>query len=429
MANTIERIRLAWNVFTNRSPTIYSGSNGGSYSRPDRHTPTNNAERAAVNAIYNQISIDCASIDIRHVLVDANDRYLKDIDSGLTECLKFESNIDQTGRAMIQDGVLSMLDEGSIAMVSVDYERWNSESAGKQYKPEEDNELQIYTMRVGKVTQWYPDSVDVDLYNEKTGNHQTVNVPKRRAAIIENPFYSIMNKPNSTLRRLNRKLYLLDRIDETDYSKLNMIIQLPYQTKSPMKRRQAQERINDIEDQMANSKYGIAYIDGTEHVTQLNRSLDNGLLEQIKMLQDEIYGQLGMCKAIFDGTADEQTMLNYFNRTISPIMSAITEEMTRKFLTKEERKAGQRIVFIRNPFKLVPINNIADIADKFTRNAILSSNEVRGLIGFKPVDDPDADILRNKNLNKSNEEMQKTPPNTDLSAEEAVKNANQQLKK
>jgi hypothetical protein len=362
-------------------------------------------------------------------LVDANDRYLKDIDSGLTECLKFEANIDQTGRVMNQDAVLSMLDEGSIAIVPIDYELWHSETAEKRYKPEEDNELQIYTMRVGKVTQWYPDSVDVDLYNEKTGNHQTVNVPKRHAAIVENPFYSIMNKPNSTLRRLNRKLYLLDRIDETDYSKLNMIIQLPYQTKSPMKKRQAQDRISDIEDQMANSKYGIAYIDGTEHVTQLNRSLDNGLLEQIKMLKDEIYGQLGMCKAIFDGTADEQTMLNYYNRTISPIMSAITEEMTRKFLTKEERKAGQRIVFIRNPFKLVPINNIADIADKFTRNAILSSNEVRGLIGFKPVDDPDADILRNKNLNKSNEEMQKTPPNTDLSAQEAVKNANQQLKK
>lgn len=341
-------------------------------------------EKTTIAAIYNQISIDCMNINIKHVQTDINGRFKEELNSGLDNCLTLDANVDQTGRALMQDIVLSLLDEGCIAVVPVDVDQATND---------------ILTLRVGKIVQWYPDKVKVRLYDERVGRYFEVLVPKMNAAIIENPLYSVMNEPNSTLRRLSHKLALLDTIDENDYGKLDLIIQLPYVIKSPARKQQAENRRKDIEMQLSGSRYGVAYTDGTEHITQLNRSLDNHLLDQIESLKKELYSQLGLTPDVFAGTADEQTMLNYYNRTIEPIMNAIVEEMTRKFLTKNARTRGQRIMYFRDPFKLVPINNIADIADKFTRNEILSSNELRGIIGFKPVDDPDADALRNKNLN------------------------------
>lgn len=376
-----QRFKRAWNVFTSRSPTDYYG--GISY-RPDRRRMRYVNEKTTIAAIYNQISIDCMNINIKHVQTDINGRFKEELNSGLDNCLTLDANVDQTGRALMQDIVLSLLDEGCIAVVPVDVDQATND---------------ILTLRVGKIVQWYPDKVKVRLYDERVGRYFEVLVPKMNAAIVENPLYSVMNEPNSTLKRLSHKLALLDDIDEKDYGKLDLIIQLPYVIKSPARKQQAEDRRKDIEMQLSGSRYGVAYTDGTEHITQLNRSLDNHLLDQIDSLKKELYSQLGLTPEVFSGTANEQTMLNYYNRTIEPIMNAITEEMTRKFLTKNARTRGQKIMYSRDPFKLVPINNIADIADKFTRNEILSSNELRGIIGFKPVDDPDADALRNKNLN------------------------------
>lgn len=390
MSTIFQRFKRAWNVFTNRSPTtedlIYGG---GAYYRPDRFRLRYGNDRTTIAAIYNQISIDCMNIDVKHVRTDQNGRYKEEIKDGLDNCLTIDANVDQTGRAFVQDLVLSLLDEGCVAVVPVDT------------TSNLDGAFDVLSLRVGKIVQWYPAAVRVELYNEQTGRKQEVTVPKSSTAIIQNPLYSVMNEPNGTARRLARKLALLDNVDENDYGKLDLIIQLPYVIKSATRKEQAEARRKDIEMQLSGSRYGVAYTDGTEHITQLNRSLDNHLLDQIKTLKDELYSQLGLSPDVFAGTANEQTMLNYWNRTIEPIMSAIVEEMTRKFLSKKARTQGQLIMYFRDPFKLVPVNNIADIVDKFSRNEVLSSNELRGIIGFKPVDNPDADALRNKNLNQT----------------------------
>lgn len=392
MPTILQRFRKAWNVFTSRSPTDSSDRQYGGYGiRPDRRKLRYTNERTTVSAIYNQISIDCARIDVHHVQTDGNKRYRSEIFSGLNSCLSLSANIDQTGRNLIQDTVLSMLDEGCVAVVPVD----------TTVDPKGTDSFDILSLRTGRITQWFPSEVRVEVYNDRTGKKQEVSIPKSKVAIIENPFYAIMNEPNSTLRRLTHKLALMDQIDDSDYGKIDLIIQLPYALNNDRRKAEANQRREQIETQLRASKYGISYIDATEHITQLNRSLDNHLLDQINSLKEELYSQLGLTKEVFAGTADEQTMLNYYNRTIEPIMSAISEEMTRKFIGKNARTRGQMIQFFRDPFKLVPVNSIADIADKFTRNEILSSNEVRGLIGFKPVDDPAADELRNKNLNQT----------------------------
>lgn len=386
-----DRLKNAWNAFMNRDPPYEYRDIGmiSSY-RPDRIRLTRGNERSIVTAIYNRIAVDCSAINIVHAKLDENGRYVEEIHSGLDNCLTLEANIDQTARAMIQDTVMSMFDEGCIAIVPVD----------TTFNPYETESYQIRTMRVGKIMQWHPHYVRVRLYNDRTGNFEEVTVHKNIAAIIENPLYAIMNEPNSTLQRLIRKLNLLDAIDEQSGSgKLDLIIQLPYVVKSDARRMQAEERRKNIEMQLANTKYGIAYIDNTEHITQLNRSVDNNLMNQIEYLTNMLYSQLGITKEILEGTANEQVMLNYYNRTIEPIMTAITEEMKRKFLTKTARTQGQSIIFYRDPFRLVPTSQIAEMADKFTRNEIMSSNEIRQIVGMKPVDDPKADELRNKNLN------------------------------
>lgn len=397
MPNVLDRFKKAWNVFTSRSPTNgqNSYSYGGTFYRPDLVRLRYTNEKSIIASIYNKISVDCMNINVRHAITDDNGRFKTEVEGPLNNCLKLNPNLDQTGRGLIQDAVTSMLDEGVVAICPI--------SADITAK----DGIKVYEMRVGKITQWYSYDVEVELYNAATGQHQRRRIPKSICAIVQNPFYSIMNEPNSTLRRLSRKLALLDRIDENDYGKLDVIIQLPYAIKSPARLDQAEKRKKQLEDQLSGSRYGVAYIDGTEHITQLNRSLDNHLLDQINSLKEELYSQLGLTKEVFNGTANEQTMLNYYNQTIEPIMTAITEEMTKKFLSQNARTRGQQILYIRDPFRLVPINNIADIADKFTRNAILSSNELRGIIGFKPVDDPDADALRNKNLNMSDVEANK----------------------
>lgn len=377
----IQRFKRAWNVFTSRSPTPPAAV--GSYYRPDRRRLTYGNQKSIVAAIYNQIAVDCMNIDVRHVTTDENGRFREEITDPLNECLKLSANIDQTGRDLIQDIVLSLEDEGVVAVIPVDYDSTN-----------------IYSLRVGKIVQWYPTQVRVELYNENTGKKQEVVVSKAHAAIISNPLYAVMNEPNGTARRLARKLALLDNSDENDYGKIDLLVQVPYTVKNPTKKAYADQRVKDIELQLTGSRYGIAYVDATEKVTQLNRSLDNHLLDQIKQLQSDLYAQLGLTEAVFNGTADEATMLNYYNRTVEPIMNAIVEEMTRKFLSKNARTRGQKIMYFRDPFKLVPVDKIADIADKFTRNAILSSNELRGIVGFKPVDDIKADELSNKNLNE-----------------------------
>lgn len=395
MPDILNRFKNAWNAFTSRSPTTKSFEYGGSYYRPDLVRLRYSNEKSIIASIYNKISVDCMNINVRHAVVDENGRFKSEVNSPLNDCLKLNPNIDQTGRSLIQDAVTSMLDEGVVCIAPI--------SADITAK----DGMKVYSLRVGKITQWYPTRVEVELYNDVKGRHERTVLDKSMCAIIQNPFYSIMNEPNSTLRRLSRKLSLLDRIDENDYGKLDMIIQLPYAIKSPTRIEQAEKRRSMLEEQLSGSRYGVAYIDGTEHITQLNRSLDNHLLDQINSLKDELYSQLGLTKEVFNGTANEQTMLNYYNQTIEPIMTAITEEMTKKFLSQNARTRGQQVLYIRDPFKLVPINNIADIADKFTRNAILSSNELRGIIGFQPVDDPDADVLRNKNLNMSDAEADK----------------------
>lgn len=389
-------LQHAWNVFRERDPTRKRSWNNDywaatNFRRPDRVTIRPSTERSIIAAIYNRIAIDVASIPIHHVRVDSNGRYKENIKSSLEECLTVEANKDQTGRELIQDVVLSLCDEGCVAIVPVDT---NIDPIN--------NSFSIESMRVGKILEWSPDAILVNLYNDKVGERQDVWIPKKIAAIVENPLYAVMNEPNSTLKRLIAKMNILDAIDEqSGANKLDVIIQLPYSVKNPIKRQQAEERLKDIEVQLSGSKYGIAYIDATEHVTQLNRPVENNLMDQIDYLTQMLYSQLGMDETVFNGTADEKTMLNYHNKTIEPMLSAITGNMNRKFLTRTARTQGQAIMFFRDPFRLVPVEQIAEIADKFTRNEVLSPNEIRAIIGRKPVDDARADELRNRNLNQN----------------------------
>lgn len=390
------RIKRSWNAFLHNDNIRPQTDGWGVTYRPDRYRLKYGNERSIVTALYNRIAIDVATVTIKHVYVDENGRFRGVKDSDFNNCLTLNANIDQTGRAFIQDLVLSLLDEGCVAVVPTDIE-FKKNSAT----------FDIQSLRVGKVVEWFPSKVKVNLYNEKKGKKEDVIVDKDFAAIIENPFYAVMNEPNSTLKRLIRKLALLDITDENNSSgKLDMIIQLPYVIKTEARRKQAEQRRADIEMQLAGSKYGIAYTDGTERITQLNKSVENQLLTQVERLTTMLYSQMGITEDILKGTADEQTLLNYNNQVIEPILSAITNEFTWKYLSKTARSRGEAIMFFRDPFKLVPVNNIADIADKFTRNEILSSNEVRGLIGFMPVDNPQADELRNKNINQSADAMQ-----------------------
>lgn len=385
------RLKHAWNAFTSRDPTTERDTGPSYYYRPDRPRFSRGNERSIVTSVYNRIALDVAAIDIKHTRLDENGRYMEDIDSGLNNCLNLEANIDQTGRAFMQDVVMSMMDEGCVAIVPVD----------TTLNPLYTGGYDINSMRVGKIVQWYPRHVKVRVYNDKTGEKQEIKLPKNMVAIIENPLFAVMNEPNSTLQRLVRKLNLLDYIDEQSGSgKLDLIIQLPYIVKSEARRKQAEERRRDIERQLSGSKYGIAYTDGTERITQLNRPVENNLMKQIEYLTSMLYSQLGITQAIMDGSADEKAMLNYNNRTVEPIISAIVDEMKRKFLTKTARSQGQSIEFFRDPFKLVPIDNIAEIADKFTRNEIMSKNEFRQVIGMKPSDDPKADQLINSNISR-----------------------------
>lgn len=396
MPKFTDRLMHAWNAFRNtRDPTFDTSAYGSSF-RPDRLRLNVRNDRSIVTALLNRIAIDCAACSVRHAQTDTDGRYLFDRDSGLNNALRIEANLDQTGRAMMQDLVLTMLDEGCAALVPVD----------TTIDPTNSNAYDIETLRVGSIAAWCPEKVRIRLYNQSVGRREEVVLPKKMVAIIENPLYAVINEPNSTYQRLVRKLNLLDRIDDQVGSgKLDMIIQLPYIINTETRRKQAEIRRQDIENQLAGSKYGIAYTGTTEKIQQLNRPLENNLLDQIKDLTGQLFSQIGFTEEVFNGTADEKTMLNYYNRTIEPIMSAITDEMKRKFLSKTARTQGQSILFFRDPFKLVPVENIADIADKFTRNAILSSNELRQIVGFKPSDDPDADVLRNKNLNESDAEI------------------------
>lgn len=393
------RLSHAWNVFRGRDhPIYYSRDIGPGYThRPDRIRTTKGNERSIITAIFNRIALDVAGIAISHCKVDDDGRFKETIASSLNECLTVEANLDQTGRAFIQDAVMSMFDEGCVALVPIE----------TTFNPEVTGSYDVCSMRTAKILKWHPKDVEVNVYNEETGQRQNVYVSKRTTAIVENPFYAVMNEPNSTLQRLTRKLNLLDVIDEQSGSgKLDLIIQLPYTVKSPARKAQAETRRKDIEEQIEGSKLGIAYVDATEKITQLNRPLENNLMKQIEYLMNMLYSQMGITQGILDGTADEQTMLNYNARTIEPIISALVDEMKRKFLTKTARTRGQTILFFRDPFKLVPVNQMADIADKFTRNEIMSSNELRQEIGMKPSKDPKADELRNSNLNHPDEKLE-----------------------
>ena len=414
MAEAIKtRFHNAWNAFLGRDPTrSYDYSyGGGSGSRPDRPKFSIANERSIVNNVYNRISLDVASVSIEHVRVNENGRYEDTINSGLNNCLTLDANIDQTGRAFIQDVVISMFDEGAVAIIPTDID---------DDSPDYANSADILTLRTGKVVEWFPDKVRVSVYNELVGRQQQIILPKSMVAIVENPFYSVMNEPNSTLQRLIRTLNRIDRLDEQNSSgKLDLIIKLPYSLKSDLRKQQAEERRGKITDQLANSKYGIAYIDSTEQVIQLNRAIENNLWTQAQDLTALLFQQLGISQSILDGTADEQTMRNYYNNTVDPVLSAIADEMKRKFLTKTARTQGQSIKYFRDPFKLVPVSQLADIADKFTRNEIASSNELRAEIGWKPSKDPRADELRNKNLNEAKQESD--PVNLKEEAEEDEK--------
>lgn len=395
------RLKHAWNAFTGTDYTTYQDVGPGYSSRPDRIRLTRGNERSIITSVYNRIALDVAALNVQHIRLDENGRFLSVIQDGLNTCLTVEANIDQTARAFIQDIVVSMLDEGCVAIVPVD----------TTYDPSVTGSYDIQTMRVGKILDWYPQHVRVRLYNEQTGTKENILVPKSTVAIVENPLYAVVNEPNSTMQRLIRKLNLLDVIDEQSGSgKLDLIIQLPYVIKTEARRQQAENRRKDIEAQLSGTKYGIAYADGTERITQLNRSVNNNLMSQIEYLTSMLYSQLGITQSILDGTADEKTMLNYNNRTIEPIISAIVDEMKRKFLTKTARSQSQSISFFRDPFKLVPVNDIAEIADKFTRNEIMTSNEIRQVIGMKPSDDSRADELRNKNLSAPSESEPETNP-------------------
>lgn len=388
------RVKRSWNAFFNKDPTMYYKETGSGYGyRPDRMRFSIGNERSIINSVINKIAIDAASIDIRHVMLDEDDRYISTRDSGLNDCLSLEANLDQSGRAFKQDIYMSTMDEGYIAIVPTDTTEDPNKTAS----------YDILTMRVGKIIEWRPAHVKVKVYNELTGQKEDIVVHKRNAAIIENPLYSVMNEPNSTLQRLIRKLNLLDAIDEQSGSgKLDLIIQLPYVIKTDARRQQAETRRKDIETQLSGSKYGIAYTDGTERITQLNRPVENNLMKQIEYLTSMLYSQLGINQSILDGTADEKTMLNYHNRTIEPLVSAVVDEMKRKFLTKTARTQKQSIMYFRDPFKLIPVTEVATIADTFTRNEIATSNEMRQVIGWKPSKDPKADELRNKNLSAPN---------------------------
>lgn len=390
------RLRHAWNAFRNRDPTPnYADIGTAYYRRPDRVHLTRGNERSIVTSVFNRIALDVSAIGIKHCRIDENGRYLYDMKSGLNNCLNLSANTDQTGRAFIQDAVMSMLDEGCVGLLPIETD----------LNPKVTQSYDILSMRTCKIIEWRPAHVKVRVYNEETGKKEEIIVPKSMIAIIENPLYAVINEPNSTMQRLMRKLSLLDVTDEqTASGKLDLIIQLPYVIKTEARRQQAENRRKDIEMQLAGSKYGIAYTDGTERITQLNRSLENNLMKQVEYLTNLLYSQLGITQAVLEGTADEQTMLNYYSRTIEPIVSAIADEMKRKFLSKTARSQLQTIAFFRDPFKLVPINNIAEIADKFTRNEILTSNEVRQIIGVKPSDDPKADELRNSNIAQSKQE-------------------------
>jgi hypothetical protein len=397
MENTFgSRLKHAWNAFVNnRDPTVnYRDIGGGYFYRPDRPRLTRGNERSIVTSVYNRIALDTAAINIQHCKLDENGRLLSTMDSKLNKCLTLEANLDQTGRAFIQDAVMSMLDEGCVAIVPVE----------TTLDPKVTESYDILSMRTAKILEWFPQHVRVRLYNERTGQKEDIILPKKSVAIVENPLFAVINEPNSTMQRLIRKLSLLDVTDEqTASGKLDLIIQLPYIIKTDARRQQAEQRRKDIEMQLAGSKYGIAYTDGTEKITQLNRSLDNNLMKQVEYLTNLLFSQLGITQTILDGTADEKTMLNYYTRTIEPIIAAIADEMKRKFLSKTARSQNQSIMFFRDPFKLVPVNDIADIADKFTRNEILTSNELRQIVGMKPSDDPKADQLLNSNLNHAND--------------------------
>lgn len=397
----LTQIRHGWNAFLNRDPTGNYRNIGPEYSyRPDRPRLTRGNERSIVTSVYNRIALDVASIDIKHCKLDENGRFVSVVNSALNNCLSLEANIDQTSRAFIQDIVMSMLDEGCVAIVPIETD----------VDPNSTDSYKIFSMRTGKILGWYPSHVKVRVYNENTGRKEDIIVPKKSVSIIENPLYAVINEPNSTMQRLIRKLNLLDVIDEQSGSgKLDLIIQLPYTVKSDLRKQQAESRRQDIERQLTGTKYGIAYTDATEHITQLNRSVDNNLMKQIEYLTSMLYSQLGITQSVLDGTADEQTMLNYNSRTVEPIISAIVDEMKRKFLTKTARTQLQTISFFRDPFKLVPVNNIAEIADKFTRNEILTSNEIRQIIGMKPSDDPKADKLLNSNISQPAEEVIEQP--------------------
>lgn len=399
MANNLRsRFKNAWNVFMNRNDVEPSYESVGinSYYRPDRVQYSRGNERSIISALFTRIAMDVASIDIRHVRLDDNGRYSMDMNSGLNNCLSFEANLDQTSRAFIQDLVMTMLDDGVAVAVP---ERTDVNPA---YTASYD----IQSMRVGTIVEWYPENVKVRLYNQRTGLKEDLVLPKSLVAIIENPMYSVINEPNSTVKRLIRKLNLLDVIDEQSSSgKLDMIIQLPYTVKSDIQKKRADDRIQDIERQLNGSKYGIAYADATEHITQLNRSVENNLLSTIQYLTQMAYSQIGITQSILEGTASEQEQLNYTSHTIEPFVSAICNEFKRKFISKTARTQGQTIMFFRDPFKLVPVSQIAEIADKFTRNEILVPNEIRQIIGFKPADDPNADELRNRNISQSSEEL------------------------
>lgn len=400
----MDRIQRGWNAFRNRDPTTEYRDTGLGYAyRPDRVRFTRGNERSIVTSVYNRIALDVAAINIQHVQLDDNNRFTNVVESGLNSCLNLEANIDQTGRAFVQDIVMSMFDEGCVAVVPVDTTQ----------DPEITDSYDILSMRTGKILEWKPRHVKVRVYNDRTGMKEDLLLPKKQVAIIENPLYAVINEPNSTMQRLIRKLCLLDAVDEQSSSgKLDLIIQLPYVVKTEARRQQANDRRKQIEEQLTGSKYGIAYTDGTERITQLNRPVENNLMKQIEYLTSMLYSQLGITQAILDGTADDKTMLNYYSRTIEPIISAIVDEMKRKFLTKTARSQKKSIMFFRDPFKLVPVNDIAEIADKFTRNEILSSNEIRQIVGIKPSKDPKADELRNKNLSESKENTQptETPP-------------------
>ena len=391
-----DRLQHAWNAFVYNDNNYVDPQNLGGLStfKPDRVHFSRGVERSIVTSVYNRLALDVSSIAIKHVRLDENGRFKEEVDSGLQNCLNVEANIDQTGRAFLQDVVMSMLDEGCVAIVPVD----------TTIDPAKSGSYEINTMRTGKILEWYPAHVRVRVYNDKRGIHEEIVLPKSAVAIIENPLYAVINEPNSTMQRLIRKLNLLDVVDEqTSSGKLDLIIQLPYVIKTDARRKQAEERRKDIEMQLSGSKYGIAYTDGTERITQLNRPAENNLMKQVEYLTGRLYSQLGLTQSIMDGSADDKTMLNYYNRTVEPILAAITDEIKRKFLTKTARSQRQTIMYFRDPFKLTPVLDLAEIADKFTRNEIMTSNEIRQIVGMKPADDPSADELRNKNLNQSNE--------------------------